>query len=98
MPIAREVVLHVAELSSLSLEEGEVDALAGELDAIVRYVEQLGAVETEGVEPATFGAALAPRGALRPDVPAPGLSHEDALAGAPASAEDGFAVPLFVES
>jgi len=94
MPIAREVVLHVAELASLSLDEAEVDALARDLDAIVRYVEQLGAVETEGVEPATSFATAAAR---RPDVPAPGLSHEAALAGAPAVAEDGFAVPTFVD-
>ncbi len=98
MPIAPEVVVHVAELASLSLEESEIATFARELDAIVRYVEQLGAVDTEGVEPASSGAPLEQsRGGWRPDVPAPGLSHDDALAEAPAAAEGGFAVPVFVD-
>jgi len=97
MPIAREVVLHVAELASLSLAESEIDELTGELDRIVRYVEQLGAVDTEGVEPVTSGRAVQPA-ARRPDVPEPCLPREEALAQAPATEDEAFVVPLFVES
>jgi aspartyl-tRNA(Asn)/glutamyl-tRNA(Gln) amidotransferase subunit C len=99
MPIAREVVLHVAELASLSLEEGEVDELARELDAIVRYVELLGAVDTVGVLPATSGAprAAGQKGAWRADAPEPSLPRDDALAQAPAVEDGAFVVPLFVD-
>ncbi len=95
MSIARESVLHVAELASLSLAKDEIDALARDLDAIVRYVEQLNEVDTEGVEPLT-SVGLA--GALRADVVQPGLSREEALAKAPHATEEGFVVPRFVES
>jgi aspartyl-tRNA(Asn)/glutamyl-tRNA(Gln) amidotransferase subunit C len=97
MPIQREVVLHVAELASLSLDEAEVASLTRELDAIVRYVEQLGDVDTEGVEPAAGAPIAAARGPWRADEPAPGLSHDDALAQAPRAAEGGFVVPGFVD-
>lgn len=93
--IARESVLHVAELASLSLAEDEIDSLARDLDAIVRYVEQLNEVDTEGVPPLT---SVGVAGALRPDVVQPGLTREEALAEAPHATEEGFAVPRFVES
>ena len=95
MSLSREAVLHVAELASLSLAESEIEGLARDLDAIVRYVEQLNEVDTEGVEPVT-GVVLA--GELRPDVVAPGLTREEALAEAPHATEEGFVVPRFVES
>ena len=95
MPVSREVVLHVAELASVSLEPGEVDALARELEAIVAYVDQLGHVDTEGVEPAISGIPVA--SPLRADVPEPSLPRERALAGAPSEEDGAFSVPLFVD-
>ena len=95
MSLSREAVLHVAELASLSLAESEIEGLARDLDAIVRYVEQLNEVDTEGVEPVT---SVGRGGALRPDVVQPCLSREEALAEAPHATEEGFAVPRFVES
>jgi len=93
MSVSRETVLHVAELASLSLDDGEVDALAKDLHAIVAYVEQLGAVDTEGVEPYAHSGAET---VLRKDVVATGLSREEALSKAPHATEEGFAVPRFV--
>jgi len=93
MTVSRETVLHVAELASLSLDEGEVDALAKDLHAIVQYVEQLGAVNTEGVEPYSHSAAET---TLRKDAVMTGLTREEALAKAPRATEEGFAVPRFV--
>jgi aspartyl-tRNA(Asn)/glutamyl-tRNA(Gln) amidotransferase subunit C len=91
--VSRETVLHVAELASLSLDDAEVDGLAKDLHAIVEYVEQLGAVNTEGVEPYTHSAAET---TLRKDVVIAGLTREEALANAPRATEEGFAVPRFV--
>ena len=93
MSVSRETVLHVAELASLSLDDAEALALAKDLHAIVQYVEQLGAVPTEGVEPyAVSGAETV----LRKDVVANGLTREEALANAPHATAEGFAVPRFV--
>lgn len=88
--IDRKTVMHVAELAALSLDGSEVDALAKDLDAIVKYVDELSAIDTEGVEPMR---SISTAGALRPDVPQPSLSREDALGGA-----DAFVVPAFVEA
>jgi aspartyl-tRNA(Asn)/glutamyl-tRNA(Gln) amidotransferase subunit C len=89
-------IAHLAELACLSLTDDEATALAKDLDAIVRYVEELGQLDTEGVPPTSH--VRVQRGeALREDVPGPCLSHDEALAQAPRTAEGGFAVPVFVE-
>jgi aspartyl-tRNA(Asn)/glutamyl-tRNA(Gln) amidotransferase subunit C len=91
----RALVLHVAKLSSLSLSEAEADRFAGELARIVKYVEQLDAVDTSDV-PATAHVQL-DRMPLRPDALVPCLTHDEALAEAPQVEGGGFAVPTFVE-
>ncbi len=41
----------IAELARLAVDESESDALLRDLDAILGFVEQMDAVDTEGVEP-----------------------------------------------
>jgi aspartyl-tRNA(Asn)/glutamyl-tRNA(Gln) amidotransferase subunit C len=77
------------------LTNEEAEKMTAELGSILKHVEQLASLDTSGVEPAA-GAKLGPS-AWRPDVVVPGLSHDDALAQAPRSAEEGFAVPAFVD-
>ena len=91
----RAQIRHVAELSELELTDEEEERLAAEIGRIVAYVEELSAIDTNDVPPTAHVSAEA--SPLRPDEPAPGLSHEDALAGAPRAAHDGFVVPTFVE-
>jgi aspartyl-tRNA(Asn)/glutamyl-tRNA(Gln) amidotransferase subunit C len=93
--IDRARVLHMAKLSSLSLSDPEVDAMARELSRIAEYVAKLDELDTREVPPTTH---LSGGSALRADEPHPGLSHEDALAGAPRTARGGFAVPLFLDA
>ncbi len=93
--IDRSLVLHVARLASLSLDEGEADRLAGELATIVEYVAQLGALDTRDVPPTAH--VFLDRMPLRADEPRPGLTREQALAQAPSVEGEGFAVPAFVE-
>lgn len=50
--ISREVVLKLAQLSNLQLNEDEIDPLASDIERILGYVEQLDELDTEGVEPA----------------------------------------------
>lgn len=49
--ITLEDVKHLANLSNLELEEKEAQDLTADLDNIVSYIEQLGELNTEGVEP-----------------------------------------------
>ncbi len=95
-PFQREGVLHLAELSALSLDEAEVGALGADLARIVEYVAELDSVPTAEVRPMASPHGDS-SGRLRPDEVLPGLSREDALSGAPRTAQDGFAVPGFME-
>lgn len=87
----------LATLAALAIDEEERRTLGADLDAIVRYVEQLRAIPTDGVPPMTT-VEIAARVPLRGDVPRDGLTQEEALANAPAAAEGGFSVPTFVGS
>ena len=49
--ISRDVVLHLAQLSSLELADIEIDGLATDIGNILGYVEQLNSLDTSGVEP-----------------------------------------------
>ncbi len=49
--ISRDDVLHLAELSNLQLSDGEIAALETDLGNILGYVQQLGELDTSGVEP-----------------------------------------------
>lgn len=51
MSITREDVLHLADLSSISLSEEQIEPLIKDLDNIVNYFAQLNELNTEDVEP-----------------------------------------------
>jgi len=106
-PMDRAQIRHVAELAELELTAEEEERLAAEIGRVVAYVSELDAIDTTDVAPtAHVTAAATPgegsaaddlAGLFRPDEPRPGLSHDEALAGAPRAAHGGFSVPTFVE-
>ena len=49
--ISSDDVQHLAQLSSLQLADSDVEALRQDLGNILEYVEQLGELDTAGVEP-----------------------------------------------
>lgn len=49
--LTRDDILKLARLARLDLDTSEVDEFAFELGAILRYVEMLGAVDVNGLEP-----------------------------------------------
>ena len=51
MSITRNDVLHLAELSNISLSEKQIEPLIKDLDNIVNYFSQLDELDTENVEP-----------------------------------------------
>jgi aspartyl-tRNA(Asn)/glutamyl-tRNA(Gln) amidotransferase subunit C len=93
----RAAIEHLAKLAALSLTEEEIHGLAGELQAIVAYVEELSAVDTSSVSTAAAtGEAIGDSPGWRDDVVREGLTRQEALAAAPHATETGFAVPAFV--
>ena len=65
MAVSRDDVAHVAELARLALEDARVDELVAQLNGILRHVDVLQQVDTDGVEPtAGVGDSGTP---LRPD-------------------------------
>jgi aspartyl-tRNA(Asn)/glutamyl-tRNA(Gln) amidotransferase subunit C len=89
--IDREHVLHVAKLARLKLTDDEVEKMTGELSNILEHVEQMEALDLEGVEPTSHVVAL--ENVLRKDVPRESLPRERALEQAPDATDDGFRVP-----
>lgn len=51
--ITREDVLKLAQLARIQLADKEVDQFAIEFEEIIKYVEQLQAVDVAGLEPTT---------------------------------------------
>lgn len=51
MSVSLEDVRHLAELSQISLSKAELTSLAGDIDRIVGYIDQLDELDTAGVEP-----------------------------------------------
>ncbi len=49
--ISRDDVKHLAQLSAIALGDEEVDSLRDDIANILNYIEQLGELDTEGVEP-----------------------------------------------
>ena len=95
MALTRQEVLKVATLSRIRLSDGEEERFASQLSGILGYVNKLRQLDTEGVEP--LAHALPIHNVLRKDEPRPGLTPEEALAGAPESADDFFRVPRVLD-
>ena len=53
MSVDEKTVRRIAHLARIAVADEEVAPLQGELNAILAFVEQLGAVDVEGVEPMT---------------------------------------------
>jgi aspartyl-tRNA(Asn)/glutamyl-tRNA(Gln) amidotransferase subunit C len=97
MKITEDEVRYVAALANLTLTEEEVGKLRRDLDGILEYMDQLNAVDVEGIEP--MAQVLYPGSAdpLREDVIQPPLGNEAALANAPQSGAGYFKVPKVIE-
>jgi aspartyl-tRNA(Asn)/glutamyl-tRNA(Gln) amidotransferase subunit C len=95
MSIDRETARKVARLARIEVTEDRLDGLAGEFNAILDFVEQLGEVDVEGVEPMTSVTPM--RLKRRADVVTAGGDPEPVLRNAPDAREGFFAVPKVVE-
>lgn len=95
MSVDAATVKRIAHLARIKLEEQEVAPLESELNRILGFIEQLGEVDTDGVEPMT--AVIPNRLRWRDDVVTDGGIPEKVLANAPGSEFGFFAVPKVIE-
>ena len=95
MSIDQATVRRVAQLARITLAEGEVEHLRGELNAILSFVAELDGVDVAGIEPMTSVLPMQLR--RRPDTVTDGGIAPKIVANAPASEDDLFAVPKVIE-
>ncbi|MEM6943039.1 MAG: Asp-tRNA(Asn)/Glu-tRNA(Gln) amidotransferase subunit GatC [Pseudomonadota bacterium] len=99
MSIDRATVRQVARLARIAVREDEEEALAGELTAFLDWVEQLQAVDVEGVEPMASVHPIGLRRRTDTVAAAEGEAglQDDVLANAPDARQGFYAVPKVVE-
>ena len=95
MSVTNEQVRHIAKLARIAMSDEELDRLLPELNNILGWVEQLGEVDTDGVEPLT--AVIDQKLRLREDAVTDGDIRDDVLANAPDAQHGFFAVPKVIE-
>ena len=95
MSVDTQQVRHIAKLARIAMSDAEIDAMVPELNNILSWVEQLGEVDTDGVEPLT--AVIDNQLRLRDDVVTAGDERDAVLANAPAAQHGFFAVPKVIE-
>lgn len=91
MSISRRELEKVALLARLDLSEDELAVMTPQVASILDYIDQLNAVDTDGVEP--MAHAVEVMDVLRPDRVVESLPRASALANAPRHNGEGFLAP-----
>jgi aspartyl-tRNA(Asn)/glutamyl-tRNA(Gln) amidotransferase subunit C len=95
MSIDAATVRHIAHLARIAVQDGEVEHLRGEINAILAFVEQLSEVNVDGVEPMTSVSPMEMK--KRRDEVTDGGIADVIVANAPATQDHFFLVPKVVE-
>lgn len=95
MSISLEEVRHVARLARLELDEDEVLAFQGELNALLGHFMDIQEIDVEGVEAQSHAAAL--QNVWAEDIPWESLPRDLALRNARVSRAGLFVVPAIIE-
>ncbi|HYJ69954.1 MAG TPA: Asp-tRNA(Asn)/Glu-tRNA(Gln) amidotransferase subunit GatC [Nocardioidaceae bacterium] len=93
--ISRDDVAHLAKLARIDLTEAELDHLAPQLAVILESVAKVSEVADADVPPTSHAVPLS--NVYRADEVRPGLTPEEALAGAPEVDQQRFAVPRILD-
>ena len=95
MSVDQATVRRIAHLARIAVTDEQVPHLQGEINAILSFVEALGAVDVEGVEPMT--SVIPMKLPMRADVVTDGEIGRLILANAPLAEDDFFLVPKIIE-
>ena len=91
MSVDQATVHRIARLARIAVQEQEIPHLQGEINAILSFVEELSAVDVEGVEPMT--SVIPMKLPVREDVVTDGEIPQKVLANAPLTEGGFFLVP-----
>ncbi len=95
MSIDKNTVRKVAALAHIEMSDTEIDKMTPKLNGILTWIEQLQAVNTDGVEPLANVANIELK--LRVDAVTDGNCQDKILANAPEEVGGFFVVPKVVE-
>lgn len=95
MSVDAKTVRRIAHLARIAVADEDVAPLQGELNAILAFVEQLNAVDVDGVEPMTSVTPMVMK--KRVDEVTEGGRAGDIVANAPETEDGYFLVPKVVE-
>jgi aspartyl/glutamyl-tRNA(Asn/Gln) amidotransferase C subunit len=95
MSISIDEVRHVAKLARLQLDEAEILALQGELNALLGHFSDIRDLNVDGIEPQSHAVVV--QNVWSEDVIGPSLSREWALKNAPMTKAGLFVVPQIIE-
>ena len=95
MSVDTATVKKVASLARIAITDADAERLAPELNNILGWIEQLGEVDTSGVEPMT--AVIPNELRLRQDIVTEGGQRDAILRNAPQGEHGFFTVPKVVE-
>ena len=95
MSVEPATVKRIASLARIAITDEDAQRLAPELDNIMGWIEQLGEVDTTGVEPMT--AVIHNILRLRDDVVTEGGIRDQLMANAPEAEHGFFTVPKVIE-
>jgi aspartyl-tRNA(Asn)/glutamyl-tRNA(Gln) amidotransferase subunit C len=95
MSVDKNTVKRVAKLARLAFPEERLEAMAGELNKLLAWVEQLNEVDTDAVEPMTSVVKMALN--MREDIITDGGAAGEVTRGAPQGEDHFFVVPKVVE-
>lgn len=95
MSVTTEQVRHIAKLARIAMTDEELERFVPELNNILGWVDQLGEVDTDGIEP--LATVIDQKLRLRDDVVDDGEVRDEVLANAPDAQHGFFAVPKVIE-
>ncbi|MGB1388276.1 MAG: Asp-tRNA(Asn)/Glu-tRNA(Gln) amidotransferase subunit GatC [Paracoccaceae bacterium] len=95
MSIDESTAAKVAKLARIKVEDADLPALAAEFNTILGFIEQLGEVDVDGVEPMVSVTPM--RLKRRVDEVTDGNMPDKVMSNAPDAREGFFAVPKVVE-
>ena len=95
MAVDQATTRRIAHLARIAVKDEEVAHLTGEINAVLAFVEQLGEVNVEGVEPMTSVTPMEMK--KRADVVNDGEIADDIVRNAPDTLNHFFLVPKVVE-
>jgi len=88
--VTDDIVKHIAHLARLEFKGEELEAIRGDMEKIIDFMDKLSEIHTENIEPLIFMNENV--NVLREDVSNQTLTKENALSNAPKSDSDYFRI------